>query len=222
MPGGSGQGKQGDQVTAIACADVSVRLSAWIDGELGTSEAAEVREHLTGCVSCQRRHALLVAASSAVRSLPAETVSAGFEDAFRRRLAAARTGGGNPRRLSTVAIATVGLAAVLVLTALGLLVSRQTPTPRVVPRAKLNEVPQWLTACGARTAAECQLDTPCASATACGVGALHGMPAVGQAPVVVVQLGEPCASFADCGVVSAERWKLPAGHGPPARRVARP
>ena len=77
-------------MTESGCADVAVRLSAWIDDELEPSAAAEVRNHLTGCVSCQRRHALLTAASTAVRRLPAETVSAGFEDAFRRRLATAR------------------------------------------------------------------------------------------------------------------------------------
>jgi anti-sigma factor RsiW len=188
-------------VTARSCADVAVRLSAWIDGELDASAAAGVQEHLAGCASCQRRRALLTAASRAVRSLPAEAVSAGFEDAFRRRLAAARTAAENPRRRSTVTIAAAGLAAVLVLAVLGPFALRRASMPGEAP-TRSNEVPRWLAACGAPTAAECLPDTPCASAATCGV---------------VVPAGAPCASAATCGVVSVASLTS-AGHSPPANR----
>jgi hypothetical protein len=201
-------------VTAGGCEEVTIRLSAWIDGELGASEAAQVREHLAGCAACRRRHALLTAAGAAVRSLPAETVSASFEDAFRRRLAAARTPAWR-RRGRAVWITAAGLAAVLVLVVVGLFVSRTTPTPRVVPRAGSHEAPLWLAACGASTAVECYLETPCASSAACGV-ALDGEPSLYHARLP--EQAGPCASAADCGVGPLTRWQLSAGHANPARR----
>jgi anti-sigma factor RsiW len=181
-------------VTERGCADVAGRLSAWIDGELDASTAAEVREHLAVCVSCQRRHALLAVASRAVRSLPEETVSAGFEDAFRRRLAAARTGAGRPRGRSPALVAAAGLAAVLVLAVLGALALRRASPPDAAPTISSNGVPRWLATCGAPTAGDCQRDTPCASASACGVLAL-------PASRAAVPAGA-CASAATCGIVS--------------------
>ena len=198
-------------MTASGCEDMAVRLSAWIDGELDASSAATVREHLAGCVSCQRRHALLTAASRAVRSLPAETVSAGFDDAFRRRLAATRAGAGNPRRRSTVTIAAAGLAAVLLLAVLGPLAWRRIPMPSLAPAtARPNEAARWLAACDAPTAGDCQADTPCASAAACGIPALYEQPSARHASVAAMQAGSPCASAATCGIVSAARAS--AGH----------
>ena len=189
-------------MTESGCADVADRLSAWIDGELDVSTAASVREHLAVCVSCQRWHALLAAASRAVRSLPEETVSAGFEDAFRRRLAAARTDADRTRRRSRVLVAAAGLAALLVLALLGPLVLRRASPPDAAPTPGSNGVPRWLATCGAPTAGDCQRETPCASAAACGVLALHGEPSAGQAPRAAVPAGAPCASAATCGVVS--------------------
>jgi anti-sigma factor RsiW len=182
-------------VTESGCADVAVRLSAWIDGELDASTAAEVREHLAVCVSCQRRHALLAAASRAVRSLPEETVSAGFEDAFRRRLAAAQAGAGRPRGRSPALVAAVGLAAVLVLAVLGPLAWRRASHPDAAPPPGSNGVPRWLATCGAPTAGDCQRDTPCASALVCGTLAL-------PASKAAVPAGAPCASASTCVVVS--------------------
>ncbi len=189
-------------MTESGCADVAGRLSAWIDGELDATTAAEVREHLAVCVSCQRRHALLAAASRAVRSLPEETVSAGFEDAFRRRLAAARTGAGRRRRRSPALVAAAGLAAVLVLAVLGALALRRASPPDAAPTTRSNGVPRWLATCGAPTAGDCQRETPCASALACGVVALYGEPSASHAARAVVPEGAPCASPATCRVVS--------------------
>jgi len=187
-------------VTEGGCADVAARLSAWIDGELDASTAAKVREHLAVCVSCQRRLALLAAASRAVRSLPEEAVSAGFEDAFRRRLAAAQTVAGRPRGRSPVLVAAAGLAALLVLAVLGSLALRRAPAPGAAPSSV--GVPRWLATCGAPTAGDCQRETPCASAASCGVLALHEEPSAGEAPRAAVPAGAPCASAATCGVVS--------------------
>jgi anti-sigma factor RsiW len=173
-------------VTESGCADVAVRLSAWIDGELDASTAAGVREHVAVCASCRRRHALLAVAGRAVRSLPEETVSAGFEDAFRRRLAAARTNAGRRRGWSPALVAAAGLAAVLVLAVLGTLAWRPASAPDGAPTTSSSGVPRWLATCGAPTARDCQRDTPCASASACGA----------------VPVGAPCASASTCGMVS--------------------
>jgi len=156
-------------VTASVCADVAARLSAWIDGELDASTAAAVQDHLAACVSCRRRHSLLVAASRAVRSLPEETVPAGFEEAFRRRLATARTGAGRPRGRSPVLVAAAALAAVLMLVVLKPLALRRTSPPVTAPTERTIGIPRWLATCGAPTARDCQRDTPCASAETCGV-----------------------------------------------------
>lgn len=163
---------------------MAVRLSAWIDGELDAAAAAEVREHLGGCASCQRRYALLTAASTLVRRLPAETVSAGFEDAFRRRLATSLGVAANPGRRRWTTIAAAGLAAVLVLAALGSLALRQTFVPGEARTARSNDLPGWVVTRGAPAASEPELDTPCASALVCGA------PAPADAP---------CATAATCG-----------------------
>jgi hypothetical protein len=189
-------------VTESGCADVAVRLSAWIDGELDASEAARLREHLAICVSCRRRHALLTAASRAVRSLPPEVVSSGFEDAFRRRLAATRTGAGRPRGRSPVLVAAAALAALLVLAVLGPFASRRASLPSEAPTTGSKGVPRWLATCGAPTAVECLRDTPCASPTACGIVALHGEPSARHASTGAVPAGAPCASASTCGIVS--------------------
>jgi hypothetical protein len=189
-------------VTEGGCAEVAVRLSAWIDGELDPSEAAGLREHLAICVSCRRRHALLTAAGRAVRSLPPEMVSAGFEDAFRRRLAATRTGAGRARGRSPVLVAAAALAALLVLAVLGPFASRQASLPSEAPTTGSKAVPRWLATCGAPTAVECQQATPCATAAACGVVPLHGEPSARHASMGAVPAGAPCASALTCGIVS--------------------
>jgi hypothetical protein len=188
-------------MTEGGCADVAARLSAWIDGELDDSTAARVREHLAVCVSCQRRHGLLEAASRAVRSLPEEGVSAGFEEAFRQRLAAARTGAGRGRRRSRVLVAAAGLAAALLLAVLGPLAWRRAPAPGTARTATSEGVPRWLATCGAPTVGDCQRETPCASAAACGVLARNG-PSARHAAGAAVPAGAPCASAATCGIVS--------------------
>jgi anti-sigma factor RsiW len=170
-------------MTESGCAEMSVRLSAWIDGELDASTTAEVREHIRGCTSCQRRHALLTAARAAVRHLPVETVSAGFDDSFRRRLASSRRAGEDtrPERITTITAA--ALAAVLVVALLGSVALRRVPELAEAPAARPIEVPLGA-ASGAPPTGEPSLDTPCASALTCGT-----------AP----RADAPCASAATCG-----------------------
>ena len=81
-------------------------------------------------------------------------------------------------------IAAAGLAAVVLLAVLVPFALRRASVPGEAPTARSNEVPRWLADSVAPTAAECLPDTPCASATACGV---------------VVQAEAPCASAATCG-----------------------
>lgn len=173
-------------MTQGGCPQIEVRLSEWIDAELDAAAAAEVREHLAVCASCRRRHALLVAAGRAVRSLPGETVSAGFEQAFRQRLAATRTAAKGARARRRLA-ATAGLAAAVALVILGT-VAWHRNSPR-------GEAP-------APVAAQSQLDTPCASAAVCRVASFDREPSASHAPLAVVPPGAPCASAATCGVVS--------------------
>jgi anti-sigma factor RsiW len=156
-------------VTEGGCAEVAVRLSAWIDGELNPSEAAGLREHLAICVQCRSRHALLTAVGRAVRSLPPEAVSADFEDTFRRRLAATRTGAGRARERSPILVAAAALAALLVLAVLGPFPSRRVSLPAETPTTGSKAVPRWLATCGAPTTVDCQREMPCASPATCGV-----------------------------------------------------
>jgi anti-sigma factor RsiW len=194
-------------VSEAGCAKVAPELSAWIDGELDAPAAARVREHLAACAPCRRRHALLVAAGSAVRSLPEETVPAGFEDALRRRLAATRAGAGKWRRPAPALVAAAAIAAVVLVAVLGLPVLREASLPLHQPAPSAAAVPRWLAACGASTASECLREMPCASAAACGVGA------PGQAEAA-------CASPATCAVLSvvplasAGRFVEPGGPAP--------
>lgn len=150
------------------CAAATAALSAWIDGELEGPDAAAVREHVAGCAPCRRRHALLAAVGEAVRRLPPETVSDGFDDAFRRRRARAPGLRTFPRRRA--ALLAAGLAAALVAAWLF--------RPADPGRAALTEAPlaeaavrtgAWPAAdCGLGPAAQCHLETPCASAASCG------------------------------------------------------
>lgn len=152
----------------IDCAAAPAALSAWIDGELDEPTAAAVREHVAGCRSCQRRHALLAAVGEAVRRLPPETVSAGFDDAFRRRRAGAS--GRRIRVRRTVVLVATGLAAALVA---AWVVRPAGPGRPALPGAPLPataaRTATWPAAdCGLGPAARCRLETPCASAASCG------------------------------------------------------
>ncbi len=158
----------------MGCADVFERLSAAQDGELDPVEARAVQGHVEGCPTCRRKHALLAAAQGAVRQVPAETVSAGFDAALRRRLEAE----GLVRRARTVRpwVRTVAacVAAVVVL-AVAIRPGRHRE-PRAVeaPDSRLTVLPRARPAaldCGiSDPAADCRTDTPCASAAQCGQG----------------------------------------------------
>jgi anti-sigma factor RsiW len=156
----------------MGCAEAFEKLSSGLDGELDPTEAWAVRSHIEGCPVCRRKHALLAAAQKAVRLLPAETVSAGFDAALRQRLEAERVGPrGSTLRpwLRTVA---VGVAALLVL-ALAIRPGRHPEEEAALePDSRLTVVPRFHPAaldCGIQDpAADCRADAPCASAAQCG------------------------------------------------------
>ena len=51
------------------CEEIKSLLGAWLDGELGASEAAEVRLHLQGCASCLGEKARLEKLQSSLKSV---------------------------------------------------------------------------------------------------------------------------------------------------------
>ncbi|HET9314325.1 MAG TPA: zf-HC2 domain-containing protein [Vicinamibacteria bacterium] len=155
-------------LTAMDCRRASEALSAWIDGELPETEAAAVASHVGGCDACARRRALLAGIGAAVRERPDERVSATFEDALRRRLAADR-GQASRGRVTLIA---AGLAAAL---AAGWLLRPDSPATgsRVIDRPPLTATLRVAGApaldCGlGRTGGSCRVETPCASPVACG------------------------------------------------------
>jgi anti-sigma factor RsiW len=161
----------------MECAEVFSRLSAWLDGELEPEEARRVEEHLARCESCRRQRVLLGATSRAVRALPPETVSDGFDARLRRRLTAETTARGQPplrRRLPSLAL---GLAAVLVLAILATHRRSEAPRPHVGP------VPNdWIVVqepavldCRVGHSGRCRIDAPCATAEMCGAFPVAGL-----------------------------------------------
>jgi hypothetical protein len=121
-----------------------------------------------------------------VRSLPEETVSPSFDEAFRPRLAAAAMPAARLGRRFTALPAAAGLAAVLVLALLGVLASRRGLPPdamrteSVQTSAPAREVPRWLAACAAPTAGDCRHESPCASAATCGADVLVSTVSAGR------------------------------------------
>ena len=152
----------------IDCAAAAAALSAWIDGELDEPTATAVRDHVAGCASCRRRHALLAAVGEAVRRLPPETVSEGFAEAFRRRRAGASARRAGMRRPAVLFAA--GLAAALVAAWLVRPAGPDRPMLSPAPLAATAvRAGAWPAAdCGLGPAARCRLETPCASAASCG------------------------------------------------------
>jgi anti-sigma factor RsiW len=160
----------------MECTEASGWLSAWLDGELEPAEARRVEEHLAGCERCRRERALLAATSRAVRALPPETVSDGFDVRLRRRLATERTA----QRLlrARVPAFTLGAAAVLVLTVFA--VSRRSDTPRPpvasIPFAWVARAPELPGFdCRVGSAERCRVDAPCATARSCGAFPVAGL-----------------------------------------------
>ena len=54
------------------CEAIERDLSAWIDGELPTAEAARVSAHVASCAACERRRSMLLVTSRLVRSIATE------------------------------------------------------------------------------------------------------------------------------------------------------
>ncbi|MBF6589250.1 MAG: zf-HC2 domain-containing protein [Ktedonobacterales bacterium] len=54
------------------------RLSAWLDGALGSLEGAALEQHLASCVACQREVAALRAVRALLRALPAPPLPRSF------------------------------------------------------------------------------------------------------------------------------------------------
>jgi anti-sigma factor (TIGR02949 family) len=51
----------------MRCSESRDRLSAYLDGELTSTEASAVREHVTGCPDCEREYDTLAATSRALK-----------------------------------------------------------------------------------------------------------------------------------------------------------
>lgn len=149
------------------CGSAFERLSAAMDGELAPSEALAVEEHVRGCASCARAQSSLQATRIALRHLPAEAVSGGFDAAMRARLTNDATPRGGPK--ARVVALTSLAAALLVLAA--------WPGRRTGPeRRTLPEGPTTTRSAGAAaldcgltgSAVLCRIDAPCADAGQCG------------------------------------------------------
>lgn len=148
------------------CGSALERLSAAMDGELAPSEALALDEHVRGCASCARAQASLQATRTALRHLPAETVSSGFDASLRARLA---NNGPAPRAkmglllMSGLAAALVGLA---VWPGRGHGPGHRIPLER--PRT-VRSTDSVARDCGLTgSAVLCRVDAPCADAGQCG------------------------------------------------------
>jgi anti-sigma factor RsiW len=68
------------------CSSIAMLLSADLDGELATPEAAVVKEHLASCADCTEKRRLLENTRRAFRLVDPSAVSADFDGAVRLRL----------------------------------------------------------------------------------------------------------------------------------------
>jgi len=65
----------------MRCVDVTERLSAYLDRELGPVLERSVREHLDGCVRCREELAALRAIDAEIQALPQVGMGADFAEA---------------------------------------------------------------------------------------------------------------------------------------------
>jgi anti-sigma factor RsiW len=180
----------------MECAEIEARLSALVDGEL--EQTHDIERHLAACESCRRKRALLVAVQSAVRRLPAETVSNRFTAALERRLDAERQPlrGRRGRWLPRSVVLVGALAAALVL---GLWTSthlRSRVPPPSPPPGDVATLERW-------PGLDCGLEIreprgyeqhPCAAADSCG---LMGVPAA--ALTLAFSPGPACVTLRNPG-----------------------
>lgn len=69
------------------CAKVREGISAWIDGEIPSTERTEMERHLAGCAPCRAERDALAAVSGTLRALPRRDAPAGIAREVRERLA---------------------------------------------------------------------------------------------------------------------------------------
>jgi anti-sigma factor RsiW len=74
----------------MRCRACTKHLPAWLDGELAPKLADEVAAHLQACGACAAERRRLEALLRVVDSVEAPPLSAGFDAAFRTKLAEAR------------------------------------------------------------------------------------------------------------------------------------
>jgi anti-sigma factor RsiW len=58
------------RVDSERCTEVLERLDAWIDGDMGETEAAAIQAHIDGCESCQRERRLAEEVLAELRAMP--------------------------------------------------------------------------------------------------------------------------------------------------------
>ncbi len=71
----------------MSCAHFSADLSAWIDGELPASRAAELAAHVAACAACRAQVLALRRADGALRAIPLREMPSGALAEILRRSA---------------------------------------------------------------------------------------------------------------------------------------
>jgi Putative zinc-finger len=87
------------------CEDIQPRLDDYLDGSLDTASATAVRTHVAECESCRRQLADSRALIRALRALPIDGPTRGFEDHALARAADSWRGAG--RRVPRLALGTL-------------------------------------------------------------------------------------------------------------------
>jgi len=154
---------------------VGAQLGALLDGEVEPAEAARVERHLRSCAACRGRWSILVALREAVRDLPREGVSTGFEAAFANRLKGERRAlTSSHRRAAVWRPFVLATAATLSLLAVWF-APRVQPPPLARPQPPGSAPAAALLAPANTPGLDCGLDEtvppdtrPCANARSCG------------------------------------------------------
>jgi anti-sigma factor RsiW len=81
-------------VAGVTCREVLADLSSYIDGELGTARAAQLRAHVAGCRECDRFGGFVAALVDGLRRelSAAHALDAGTARRLAERLNAERSG----------------------------------------------------------------------------------------------------------------------------------
>jgi anti-sigma factor RsiW len=70
----------------MSCRKIDKQLAAYIDGELGTTDRAEVETHLAACTRCKDRLSALTLLRGQMESLPRVSAPAGFSQRLKARI----------------------------------------------------------------------------------------------------------------------------------------